>query len=220
MRSCPSPTLRSSFAPNTSSVEGLEAEVGIEVKCVACYFKAGATAELTIKGEFDFGESIKNVTAQLGDELKNVTVSAAESVGRMVNGVYEEIKDLFDPEDDFDIDDLIDLSDFEIDTDFDIELTPLPEIQLLFQIDHMDLYMEIETTIKASTTLTIPLYQSQTALGIALSENMEVGLFVTMDLILSAEGEITLSSGFHIVFDDPIGFNIAMFSSDVSDIIL
>jgi hypothetical protein len=214
------PTLHSSFAPNTSSVEGLEIELGIEVTCATCYFKAGATAQLTINGEFDFGERISNVTEQLGDELKNMTVSAAESIGDMLEGVWEEIKDLFDPEDDFDIDDLIDLNDFEIDTDFDIELAPLPEIQLLFQIDHLDLYMEIDTTIKASTTLTIPLYKSQTALGIALSENMEVGLFVTMDLILSAEGEITLRSGFHIVFDDPVGFNIAMFSKDVSDIIL
>jgi hypothetical protein len=214
------PTRRSSFAPNTSSVEGLEIELGIEVTCATCYLKAGATAQLTINGEFDIGERISNVTEQLGDEIKNFTSSAVESIKVMLDGAVEEIGDIFDPTEDFDIDDVISFDNFEVDTDIDIKLAPLPEIQLLFQIDHLDLYMEIDTTIKASTTLTIPLYKSQTAVGIALTENMEVGLFATMDLILSAEGEITLRSGFHIVFDDPVGFNIAMFSSEVSDIIL
>lgn len=213
------PTFRSSFAPNIST-EGLEVNFGIEVTCVTCYLKAGATAQLTVNGEFDFGGRIQNLTEQLGDEITNMTLSAARSVGKLVDGAWEEIKDAFDPDDDFDIDDVIDFDLLDIDTDFDIELAPMPEIQILFQIDHLDLYMEIDTTISASTTLTIPLYQSQTALGIALTEDMSAGLFVTMDLILSAEGEITLRSGFHIVFDDPVGFNIAMFSSDVSDIIL
>lgn len=187
---------------------------------MTCYFKAGATAELTVNGEFDLGGRIKNITEQFGDEFNNFTTTAVDSVGKIVDGALDEILDIIDPNEDFDFDDLISLDDIDIDTDIDIDLAPLPEVQLLFQIDYLDLYMELDTTIKASTTLTIPLYKSQSALGIAVTENMEIGLFVTMDLILSAEGEITLRSGFHILLDDPVGFNIAMFSSDVSDIIL
>ncbi|GAB1316982.1 Mid2 domain-containing protein [Madurella fahalii] len=192
--------------------ENLTAEVGIEVRCVTCYIRADATAELSITGDFDAGEMIRNVTEQIGDEVESMTETAVASVRDFFGDV---ISAVFGP------DDLDDLSfdNFTIDLDFDIDMPPLPDIQFTFQIDYLDLYMLIGTKITGATTLTIPLFKSQTPLGYGVSEDLEIGVFATMDLILSVEGEIDFTTGIHLAIEDPAGFHIALFSSNVSDII-
>ncbi|KAK3290999.1 uncharacterized protein B0H64DRAFT_420741 [Chaetomium fimeti] len=199
-----------------TKLENLTAEFSIEVKCVTCYFKAGATAQLTIGGDFDIGDTIRNVTGQVKDELGDLVRTTVESIDDAIN--LDELKQLVGPGD-FEMDEFIDFSNVSIDTDIDINFPPLPEVQLLFQIDHMDLYMEMDTTIAAGVTLTIPLYKSQTAFGITLMDGLEAGVFVTLDLILSVEGEITIRSGFHLLLDDPVGFKLALFGQNVSDVI-
>ncbi len=219
---CPSRPLISSSTHNvnTSGVDNLEAQLSIEVACHQCYIKAGATAQLTINGTFDFGGVISNITEQLGVELKNLTTTIVDGLEGVVDRFFDEIKTAASPDVDFNIDDVIDFNSFHVDTDIDILPPPLPEVQLLFQIDHLDLYMVIDTTLAAGATLTLPLYKSQSAVGISAGEGLEIGLFITMDLILSVEGEISLRSGFHLLLDRPMGFNIALFGDDVSSIIL
>lgn len=172
---------------------------------------------MTIGGDFDLGNTVGNVTGQLRDEFGDLIKTTVQSLDDSIN--WTELKDLIGPGD-FELDEFVNFSNISIDTDIDIDLPPLPEVQLLFQIDHMDLYMEMDTTIAAGVTLTIPLYKSQTALGITLMDGLEAGVFVTLDLILSVEGEITIRSGFHLLLEDPVGFNLAMFGQNVSDIIL
>jgi hypothetical protein len=194
--------------------------VSIDITCVTCYLKAGATAELTINGTLDLGATMKNVTAQLGRELKNLTETALESLPKVFENLDEEIKDIPRIGEEFEFDKAVNFNNLHVDTDIDIDLPPLPAVQILFQVDNMDLYMEIDTTIAAGATLTVPLYKSQTAFGISVGDDMEIGLFVTLDLILSVEGEISLRSGFHLLLDDPVGFKIALFGTDVSNLIL
>jgi hypothetical protein len=184
---------------------------------VTCYFKAGATAQLTVDGDFNLGGAFANVTGQIVNEVGQLARSTLEALDNMVN--WRETLDLIGPGD-FELDEFVNFDVFDIDTDFDVELPDLPAVQLLFQIDSMDLYMEFDTTIAAGATLTIPLYQSQTAVGIKIAEGLEAGIFVTMDLILSVEGAITIRSGFHLLLEDPVGFNIALFGQNVSSIIL
>ena len=205
---------------NTSGVDNLEAQLSIDVSCHTCYIKAGATAQLSINGTFDFGSVISNITKQLGDELKNLTKSIVDGLEDVVESFFDEAAAAVSSDEDFNIDDVINFNDFHVDTDIDIVPPPLPEVQLLFQIDYLDLYMVLDTTLAAGATLTLPLYKSQSAVGISAGEGLEIGLFITMDLILSVEGEISLRSGFHLLLDRPMGFNIALFSDDVSSIIL
>lgn len=209
----------STYEANTTGTpaEDVEASLSVEVKCVTCYFKAGATATRTINGDFDLGNTLGNLTDQLGNEFHNMSQSARDSFKEVFD--WDEFKELFTPED-FELDEFVNFDNFHIDTDFDIELPPLPEVQLLFQIDNMDLYMEVDTTIAAEATLTIPLYKSQTAVGISIAPGLEAGLFATMDLILGVEGELVIRSGFHLLIEEPVGFNIALFGQNVSSIIL
>lgn len=186
--------------------------MGIEIRCATCYIRAGASAELSIVGDFDAGQMIRNVTEQIGDEFENMTDTAIASLEDFLGDLGEAILTL-------DFDD-ISFDNFTIDLDFDIDIPPLPDIQFTFQIDHLDLYMLLGTKITGATTLTIPLFKSQTPLGYGVSDDLEIGVFMTMDLILSVEGEIDFTTGIHLQLDDPAGFHIALFSSNVSDIIL
>lgn len=203
----------STYTPN--STEQFESEVSMEITCVTCYVKAAATAELAVNGTFDVGDMIKNVTGQIKEEFKNLTETTRSSIKAWAGNIVDELFDGELDSDDFSFDN------FTIDKDFDIDIPPLPEVNLLFQLDHLELYMLVDTTIAAGATLTIPLYKSQTPLGLFVpNSDMEIGVFVTMDLILSVEGEIDLRTGFHLKLDDPIGFNIALFSRNVSRVIL
>ncbi|KAK4098489.1 hypothetical protein N658DRAFT_455024 [Parathielavia hyrcaniae] len=202
-------------------VQNATVELTVEVVCVTCYVKGGATATLTVNGTFDFGDTMRNVTSQLKDEFKNMTETAIDSIGEITANVFDELGDIFDPDEEFEFEDLINFDNFTVDVDVDIDLPPLPEVGILFQIDSLDLYMLIDTTISASATYTIPLFKSQTKFGVSSPTNpdLEIGLFVTLDLILNVEGEISLRSGFHLLLEDPVGFKIALFGTDVSDLI-
>lgn len=78
--------------------------------------------------------------------------------------------------------------------------------------------MLIDTTLSMGATYNLPLYKSETVLGVSVTESLEVGIIFTIDLILSVEGEIDISSGFHIKLEDGLAIDIALFSNDVSDI--
>ncbi|KAL2163817.1 hypothetical protein VTH06DRAFT_5876 [Thermothelomyces fergusii] len=210
------------YAPDINTtdtkLENTDIEVSLQVgvTCETCYFKAGASVALTVEGEFDIGDAFRNVTGQIVDETRNLTESLVDSLDELID--WSEIKDLFTP-DDFEIDEFINFDRFDVDTDFDIDLPPLPEVSLLFQIDHLDLYVSLDTTISGQATFTIPLYKSQSPVGITIVPGLEAGIFATMDLILSAEAEIIIRSGFHLQLPDPVGFHIALFSKDVSRVI-
>lgn len=165
-------------------------------------------------GGFDVGDTILNVTKQVGEEFSNLTRSAGASIQAYVQHIISEARNNELHRDDFSFDN------FTLDTDFDIDIPPMPEVGLLFTLDHLDLMMVIEASFSASATLTIPLYISQTPVGIKVGEGLEVGIFATVDLILAVEGSIDLRTGFHLKLDDPVGFNLQMFSHNVSDIIL
>ncbi|KAK4118649.1 hypothetical protein N657DRAFT_367267 [Parathielavia appendiculata] len=211
------------YTHEVAGVQDLEAQVTVEVVCVTCYLKGGATATLSINGTFDFGDTMKNLTSQLKEEFKNMTETALDSIKKITTNVAEEVGDFFDPRpgEDFELEEVINFDNFTIDVDTDIDLPPLPEVGVLFQIDNLDLYMLLDTTISAGATYTIPIFKSQTSFGVSDPTNpdLEIGLFVTMDLILNVEGEISLRSGFHLLLEDPVGFKIALFGNDVSDMI-
>jgi hypothetical protein len=190
------------------------------VKCSQCYFKAGITANLTIDGEIDIGADVKNLTTQFGEEIKNLTETAVASLKSVGEQVLDAIEAAFDDSRHLTLDDVIDFDNVTIDTDIDIVPPPLPEVQLLFQIDFLDLYVAIDFTIGAHAALSLPLFRSNTPLGVSAGDDMEIGIIVAIDLLINVDGELTIQSGFHLVLDDPTGFHIALFGQDVSDLFL
>jgi hypothetical protein len=80
----------------------------------------------------------------------------------------------------------------------------------------MELYMDVMTKIDAEATYEMSLFVSQTLAGFMFG-GVLVGFVLTVDLILSVDGEIAIDSGFHIKLDDGVELNVALFGEQVSD---
>lgn len=101
---------------------------------------------------------------------------------------------------------------------FELDIPEIPNVNLKFKFDGMEIYMNMNTILEAAVTYELPLYRSQSPLGLHISDDVEAGIFLTVDLILSVGGQIDISSGFHIKLDDGIVIEIALFSNEVSNI--
>lgn len=118
----------------------------------------------------------------------------------------------------------IDFDDYEfptIDMDFNVNLTDMPEAKIELKFDGLELYMLLDMSLAANQTYTVPLYPKDwyQPAGIVVG-NQEIGIVISLDLILHVDAEADISSGVHISFDDGLAVELAMFGRDVSTITL
>jgi hypothetical protein len=181
----------------------------VEIVCTTCYIKGTATAQFTIDGNFNVSQAFHNVTSEIKTEVDNITTTAVNYVENYVKGVVTSGG--------FHIDDF----DFPpIQVDFDIDVPDIPECELRFQFDGMELYMQIDTILSSGATYTLNLYTSETPIGFAVGKDLLIGVIFSVDLILSVESKIDISSGFHIQLNDGVAIDIHMFDQNVSSITL
>lgn len=115
----------------------------------------------------------------------------------------------------------IDWDDFELPTfnqDIDFDIPEIPGCNLTFKFDGLELYMNMNTILGAGVTYELPLFRSIGPLGMYITKDLELGVFFTIDLILTAEGELDINNGFHIKLDDGIGIDITLFADNISDV--
>jgi hypothetical protein len=185
---------------------------GVEIVCTTCYIKGTATAQLTVDGSFNISQAFRNFTSQIEHDIENITTSAIDYVTNQTSTIITDIVS-----GDFDLTDL----DFPtIPLDFDIDIPDIPECQLSFQFDGLELYMQLDTALSGGATYTLNLYTSETPIGVASGQDNEIGIIFAIDLILSVEAEIDISSGFHIKLNDGVAINIAMFGQNISSVTL
>jgi hypothetical protein len=200
-----------SYSEAETSEGNVSLSAGLEIICTTCYIKGTATAQLTIDGNFNVSQAFQNFTSKVEGDVYNLTNATIDSFETYFEKIATDISSL-----DFHLDDL----DFPTlnDTSFDLAIPDIPECQLLFKFDGLELYMEIDTTLSTGATYTFNLYKSETPIGISAGQDLEVGIVFTVDVILSVEAEIDISSGFHIQLNDGVAINIPIFSQDISSI--
>lgn len=103
-----------------------------------------------------------------------------------------------------------------LNSSFDLDIRPMPAANLRSQFDQMGLHIEMMTKIDTEATYEMSLFVSRTPAGFMFG-GVLVGFSLTVDLILSADGEIAIDIGFHIKFDDGVELNVALFGDQVSD---
>jgi hypothetical protein len=185
----------------------------VEIVCTTCYIKGTATAQFTIDGNFNVSQAFDNVESEVETKVDNITTTVVDYVKTYAENVTSEILS-----DGFSIDDF-DLPPIQI--DFSIDVPDIPQCDLQFQFDGMELYMQVDTILSSGATYTLNLYESKTPIGFAFGgDELLVGVVFSVDLILSVEAEIDISSGFHIQLNDGVTINIPMFGQDVSSITL
>ncbi|OBT73161.1 hypothetical protein VF21_07918 [Pseudogymnoascus sp. 05NY08] len=186
----------------------LSVSASVDIICTTCYIKGMASAEFTIDGGFNFTDAVGTVKTEIGEEVTNITDTVIEFVKDSAKDVTQSVI-------------TGDFDGFEFppfDVNFDIDLPKLPECKLKFQFDGLELYMEIDTILSGSATYTLNLYTSNTPIGFAVGKELLVGVVFSIDLIISVDAEIDISTGFHIQLNDGIAIDIHMFDHDVSSI--
>jgi hypothetical protein len=103
-----------------------------------------------------------------------------------------------------------------IDLAFDLDVPSVPDTDLQIKFDDLELYMELNTVISTGATYAIKLFATQSPLGIMVGD-LVLGAIISVDLVLAVEGEIDISSGFHIKLDDGVELNLALFGDKVSN---
>ncbi|KAI1469314.1 uncharacterized protein F4812DRAFT_325224 [Daldinia caldariorum] len=182
---------------------------GVDITCTTCYVKGKATAEFSIESDYNVTQMLGNFTSEVGDEILNTT-----------NQVIDYIEDYF-PTVFHNFQDGIDLDDFDfppINISFNVDIPDIPECRLQFKFDDLELYMLVDTVLTAGATYNLNLFTSNTPIGISASNDLFIGVVFTVDLILSVDTEIDISSGIHIKSDDGIGLDMALFGQNVSSI--
>ena len=189
----------------------------MEIICQKCYIRGSASASLTVKG--DISNTISNYTAEIQNEVKNITEAVFDAVGNTVGTVVDVLGDFFTG-------DVFD-KDYEIEfptlanVSFDLDLKPLPGVSVKFEFqDDFELYMLLNTKLGAGATYTLNLYPSKSPVGIAIGSDIAAGVVVVIDLILDVSTAVEISSGFHMKLDKGVGFELDMFSPNLSNVAL
>ncbi|KAK1994781.1 hypothetical protein LX36DRAFT_726684 [Colletotrichum falcatum] len=185
--------------------ENVTAQGGVSIVCARCYIKGEAVAHLAIDGTFNATQALGEIGGELAETFDNITTYARDYVG----GVVQKLSDGLDA-DDFDFPPL--------NVTFDVGLPDFPEARLGFGFDGLELYVQLDTALSAGLSYSLNLYTSTTPLGARVGDDLRLGVLFSVDLILSAETEVRMSSGFHIRMDDRVGFDIALFSKNVSSV--
>ncbi|CAM1509653.1 Fc.00g033920.m01.CDS01 [Cosmosporella sp. VM-42] len=183
----------------------------IEVTCTLCYITGTARTNFVYDGDLNVTETFDNFT----NEIKNEVVDLADSVVEYIEDYFDGVKTK--------LRDGIDLDDFDLPTmpfDFNVDLPEIPEFGIDIQFDGLEVYMLIDTVLSAGVTYTLNLFTSETPVGFAVGNELEIGVIFSIDLILTVEGQIDISTGFHIRLEDGAAVNIVMFSERVSRVTL
>ncbi|KAL4738950.1 hypothetical protein BDV11DRAFT_188753 [Aspergillus similis] len=186
----------------------LELESGLAVICTACYINGSVSGFLTVENDFNISQAIDSVA----DEVSNVTESAIDQLETFVEDIIGNVTDI-DSVTDFDFPAWPTL---DLDLDLD-DADGFPDIHAQIEFNDLELYLELDIQLSAGATYTLNLFTSQSIAGFAIP-GLEAGALFKVSLVLIAEAEIDISSGFHIKLDDAFALELELFNKNISQI--
>ena len=195
----------------------MTASAGVDIICKTCYVKSHITAQFTVNGTFNASTAISSFANEVKDDVVNITESAFDGIETYVKEVVGDVID--NGFDSFDLQDLPALP--TINASFNLDnVQGVPGCHLHFQFDDTELYMAIDTRLSGGATYSLNLYTSETPIGLAVGNDLEVGVVFSIDLILTVAAQIDVTSGFHLKLKDGLAIDITMFEKDISGITL
>ncbi|CAO2647520.1 Nn.00g084420.m01.CDS01 [Neocucurbitaria sp. VM-36] len=183
---------------------------GMELTCTTCYVRGFATAELTIDDNFNASEALDATKYSVRDTVSNLTETFENYIQDYTRKIIQDIANWFE---------WSDLEFLPFPFSFNMDVPEIPECHIRFQFDDMELYLELHTFLDFGATYEINLYATQSPIGIKIGPMLQLGVVLSVDLILVVDGAIDISSGFHIKFDDGIAMDITLFGDKISNMI-
>ena len=183
------------------------------ISCKNCYINGSLTAEVSFAGNYNASQVLQNVTQTVETDAKNITDQAITIFDAVFDEIGQAAKNAVSGDFSFD-----QLQYPTLPLDFDLDIPEIPGISLQFTFDDLEMYMELETSLSAGATYQLNLYTSESEVGIAISDEVLLGVVAVVDLIIDAQSEVDISSGFHLKMDDGLSLDLEMFSKNVSNI--
>lgn len=159
--------------------------------------------------------NVANLTHEIVDFVEDWVKDVADEAEEAVEDFFEGVADGFDFHFDFDANEMPTFN-----YTFDMDIPALPEVGLSFGFDSLELFMMLDTTLSLDSTYTYNLYTSNSPIGVRISDMLQLGITFSVDLILAVDGDIDISSGFHIRLDDGLMIDIMLFGDEASGIAL
>ncbi|KAL4757095.1 uncharacterized protein BDW70DRAFT_118579 [Aspergillus foveolatus] len=186
----------------------LDLEAGLAVVCTACYINGSVSGFLTVENDFNITQAIDSVA----DEIANMTESAIDQLETFVDDLIGNITEI-DSVTDFDFPAWPTL---DLDLDLD-DAAMFPDVHAQIEFNDLELYVELDIQLSAGATYTLNLFTSQSVAGFAIP-GLEAGALFKVSLVLIAQAEIDISSGFHIKLDDAFALELELFNKNISQI--
>jgi hypothetical protein len=205
---CLTLNVRSYSSASHKTSTNISLDMDVEIVCTTCYIKGTATAQFTVASNFNASQAFQNFTSQVKDDVNQVTsnvITYVENKFEALGTAFSHLRDVDFPTVPFQT---------------DIQVPSIPECNLRFEFDGLELYMELDTTLSGGASYSLRLYESESPLGFSAGPDLDIGIIFTIDLLLSVEAEIDISSGFHILLKDGVAIDIPMFSKNISSITL
>lgn len=184
--------------------------VNVAVVCVSCYVQGTATAEFKVAGTFNASQAILSLAESLADDVQNITTKVVDDVAAVLANDTVALLELDFPSMEMPT----------INVDFDLDVEGIPECELAFTFDALELFVQTQTNVSGAVTYSLNLYTSESELGIKVSDTLEIGVILTVDLIMSIDGAVELASGFHVKLDDGLTLTLEFFGKNVTDLTL
>ncbi len=186
----------------------------IDIVCTKCYIKGEASAKLTSNGDFNMSAvayGIKDTFNQTFHEIADYAVTVADDFG---GDTIDHVNALVHW-------DLKKLKGYDLprpNINFNLDIGGFPDTILDVEFKDTEIYVELGITLSSGITYSLNLYSSK-ELGVEINSVL-VGVVASIDLILSAEAEIAIDTGFHIKLDDSVGMRLALFADEASHLTL
>lgn len=176
----------------------------IDIVCSTCYFNGSVSGELVLDGDFNFTNTLEDVWS----DVSNATETAWTTLKNHIEEDFHDVMEL-------DFSNLTSWPTIDVDLNLQDDMDDLPEAQVHFEFDDLEMYLDLDIKLATQSTYTINIFTTETPFGVSFTD-LTLGLVFSVDLILIADTDIDIQNGIHIKIDKGLGFDFGLLNGNVS----
>lgn len=94
------------------------------------------------------------------------------------------------------------------------------DMPITVNLNNLGGHFELKISFAASGTYVVPIFKSETPIGVQLKDDAKIGLLMSIDLILSVSASIDFTAGFDLVFPNGISYVLDPISGEIIEMSL
>jgi hypothetical protein len=187
-------------------------DADVTITCTSCYTTAKVTTSLTFSDKFDATKGIEGVTNGVQPVTKQMTQNMVDLISSDFQSsgstVMQDVQDVAQGTLGIEM-----LPYPTLPFDFNAAIASIQDITVRHQIDGMELFMQLETSLSKGATYEINLFTSKSQAPLKISDSLMLGVTAELDLIIDAQSAMDMTNGFHIQFNDGLLMEMKLFAN-------